>query len=66
MLAISERTLWELTNRADLPCVRLGRAVRYDPADLADWVERRKSRPSGRGNEDERGTVKTGQYGEGE
>lgn len=42
MLAISERTVWELTNRGDLPCIRLGRSVRYDPADLADWIERKK------------------------
>jgi excisionase family DNA binding protein len=42
-LAISERTLWELTNRGDLPCVRLGRSVRYDPADLEAWVQANKS-----------------------
>ena len=42
-LAVSERTLWDLTNRGDLPCVRIGRAVRYDPADLVNWIERQKS-----------------------
>jgi len=42
-LAISERTLWELTNRGDMPCVRLGRSVRYDPADLKAWVQEKKS-----------------------
>jgi len=38
-LAISTRKLWELTNRGSLPHVRVGRAVRYDPADLDRWVE---------------------------
>jgi excisionase family DNA binding protein len=42
-LAISERTLWQLTNQGDLPCVRIGRSVRYDPADLACWIQQRKS-----------------------
>jgi excisionase family DNA binding protein len=38
-LAISERLLWSLTKRGELPCVRIGRAVRYDPADLRAWIE---------------------------
>ena len=41
-LAISERTLWGITNKNGLPCVRIGRAVRYNPADLADWIEQCK------------------------
>lgn len=45
MLAVSERTLWELTNRGTLPCVRVGRSVRYDPADLRRWVAANKSKP---------------------
>jgi len=43
LLAISERTLWDLTNRGDLSCVRLGRSVRYDPGDLAAWIAQKKS-----------------------
>ena len=42
-LAISERTLWTLTNNGDVPCVRLGRAVRYDPDDLRAFVKRSKT-----------------------
>ena len=38
-LAISVRKLWELTNRGAIRCVRIGRAVRYDPADLRRWVD---------------------------
>lgn len=41
-LAISPRKLWELTRRGDIPVVKIGRAVRYDPRDLADWIDREK------------------------
>ncbi len=42
-LAISERKLWGLTKCGEIPCVRIGRSVRYDPRDLASWIEARKS-----------------------
>jgi len=42
-LAICERKLWELTNRGEIPAVRIGRAVRYDPRDLARFVESQKT-----------------------
>jgi excisionase family DNA binding protein len=42
-LAVSERTLWSLTQRKEIPCVRIGRAVRYDPADLRAWIAARKA-----------------------
>ena len=41
-LAISPRKLWELTNTGEIPCVRIGRAVRYSPDDLRAWIEERK------------------------
>jgi len=41
-LAISPRKLWAMTNTGEIPSVRLGRAVRYDPADLREWIERNK------------------------
>ncbi|HEX8912801.1 MAG TPA: helix-turn-helix domain-containing protein [Humisphaera sp.] len=43
-LGVSERTLFSLTKRGDLPAVRIGRSVRYDPADLRVFVERAKGR----------------------
>jgi excisionase family DNA binding protein len=52
LLAISERTLWDLSNRGDLPTVRLGRSVRYDPGDLATWVARNKSAAAHSGKTD--------------
>jgi excisionase family DNA binding protein len=37
-LAISPRTLWTLTNAGQIPCVRLGRCVRYAPDALQEWI----------------------------
>lgn len=41
-LAVSERTLWTLTNRGEIPAVRIGRSVRYDPHDLTRWISQLK------------------------
>ncbi|MEL7483083.1 MAG: helix-turn-helix domain-containing protein [Planctomycetota bacterium] len=38
MLAISARKTWELTNCGAIPCVRIGRAVRYRVSNLNKWV----------------------------
>ena len=38
LLAISERTVWELTRQGVLPCVRLNRLVRYDRDALRVWI----------------------------
>jgi len=37
-LSISARSLWTLTHRGEIPCVRIGRSVRYSVADLQAWV----------------------------
>ena len=42
-LAISPRKLWALTAGGEVPCVRIGRAVRYDTADLQEWIDEHKS-----------------------
>lgn len=42
-LALSERTLWTLAQRGEIPRVLAGRAVLYDPADLRTWIERKKT-----------------------
>jgi excisionase family DNA binding protein len=39
LLAVSPRTLWSMTKRGVLPAVRIGRAVRFDPADLRRFIE---------------------------
>lgn len=47
LLAISPRKLWGLTACGDVPCIHIGRAVRYDLADLLAWIAKQKgSRPS--------------------
>jgi excisionase family DNA binding protein len=43
VLGISTRTLWDLSHRrGEIPVVRIGRAVRYNFADLRAWVERQR------------------------
>ena len=42
MLSLSERKLWSLTNGRQIPCVRIGKAVRYDVNDLRAWIEQQK------------------------
>jgi excisionase family DNA binding protein len=37
-LGISERLLWELTQRGVIPCVRLNKAVLYSTDALRDWL----------------------------
>lgn len=44
LLAIGLRKLWELTNCGEIPHVRIGRSIRYDPDDLKEWVARQKKR----------------------
>ena len=44
LLAIGSRKLWELTNCGEIPHVRIGRAIRYDVADLEQWILLRKRR----------------------
>lgn len=41
-LSIGLRKLWEVTNRGDIPVVRIGRRVLYDPQDLRAWIEQQK------------------------
>jgi len=41
-MAISERKLWSLTAGREIPCVRIGKAVRYSPDDLRAYIERQK------------------------
>lgn len=42
MLSIAPRTLWGLTAAGEIPAVRIGRAVRYDPRDLRAWLDAKK------------------------
>ena len=41
-LSMSQRTLWALTASGEIPRVKIGRLVRYDPCDLRRWIEATK------------------------
>ena len=41
-LSIGTRKLWELSNRGEIPVVRIGRRVLYDLADLRGFIKRQK------------------------
>jgi len=44
ILTISERSLWSLTKRGQIVCVRIGKAIRYDAVDLVAFIEGSKSK----------------------
>ena len=46
-LGISERLLWSLTNRGEIPHVRLGKAVVYPVTQLREWLDN-QSKPKTR------------------
>ncbi|MCE5279353.1 MAG: helix-turn-helix domain-containing protein [Planctomycetaceae bacterium] len=46
-LCISQRKLWDLMNRGLVRAVRIDRAVRYDAADLRQFIEQRKAATDG-------------------
>jgi hypothetical protein len=37
-LGIGERTLWELSQSGEVPCIRVGRQLRYSALALKDWA----------------------------
>lgn len=41
-LAISPRKLWGMTASGEIPCVRIGRCVRYPLDDLQQWIDDQK------------------------
>ncbi|WP_423838956.1 helix-turn-helix domain-containing protein [Symmachiella dynata] len=42
VLAISPRKLWGMTNRGEIPHLRLGRSVRYPVSELRRWIAERQ------------------------
>lgn len=38
ILSLGKRTLWGMTQRGAIPCVRVGRRVLYRPCELEAWV----------------------------
>ncbi len=41
-LAISPRTMWSLREAGEIPAVRIGRSVRYDIADLDEFIDKKR------------------------
>jgi excisionase family DNA binding protein len=48
LLSLSTRTVYLMSKDGRLPCLRIGRSVRYSPVDLAAWIAANSSaRPAG-------------------
>lgn len=47
LLGVTERTIWTLVDRGELPAVRFGRSVRIDPADLRAYIDQCKTAAKG-------------------
>jgi len=47
ILCLSVRTIQELAANKDLPVIKIGKAVRYDVADLRKFIERKKLKATG-------------------
>lgn len=43
LLEISERKLWTLSNRGDIPRIKIDRLVRYAIEDLQDYIDRQRA-----------------------
>lgn len=43
LLGVTVRTLYTLSQRGELPCIKIGRSVRYDPRDIDQYIQRNKS-----------------------
>lgn len=46
-LGISERLLWEWTDRGIVPCVRMGKAMLYPVDSLRDWLKKQAQQGTG-------------------
>lgn len=42
LLKVSERHIYELAADGSFPAFRVGKAIRFDPQDVADWLRRKK------------------------
>ena len=42
MLGISARKLWSMTAGGEIPCLRMGKSVRYNLESLRRWIAQRE------------------------
>lgn len=47
-LGIGERLLWSMTNRGEIPHLKLGKAVLYPVLELERWLSERAQRHGGK------------------
>ncbi len=47
VLSVSRKTIYKLTENGTLPCIRIGRAVRFDPADVEAFLQQAKQNGEG-------------------
>ncbi len=50
-LGVSERLLWEWTNRGIVPHIRLGKAILYPVDSLRDWLKQQAQPTNEKGND---------------
>jgi len=43
ILNVAKDTIYKWIHRISLPCIRVGDCIRFDPRQLADWLESRKT-----------------------
>jgi excisionase family DNA binding protein len=41
-LGLHEKTVYDMVARGELPVIRVGRSLRFDPRDMTRWVSARK------------------------
>jgi excisionase family DNA binding protein len=41
-LGLHEKTIYDWTARGELPCVRLGKRLRFQASDVSRWLQARK------------------------
>lgn len=47
-LRVSQRTLWAMSNRGEIPTIRIGRLIRYSMSDLLEFVGQQRNAPTRR------------------
>lgn len=43
LLQVHEKTIYAWVSRGELPCVRVGKCLRFDPSAVSRWLQARKA-----------------------
>jgi len=52
LLAVTEPTIQKWARQKQIPCIRIGSTLRFDPTMLADWIELQATRPQPSASDD--------------